>query len=159
MAKKKEPVADGTIARNKKAYHDYFIDETLEAGIELVGCEVRSLRENHCQLTDCFVLIRGGEAWLHNVHIPPYSHGNRANVDPDRKRRLLLHKKQIRYLDSRVSQKGFAIIPLSMYFNREGRVKLEIGICRGKKLYDKRAAMAERDSKREIERTLKERYR
>lgn len=159
MAKKKDEAAGRQIARNKKAFHDYFIEETLEAGIELVGCEVRSLRENHCQLTDCFVLIRGGEAWLHNVHISPFSHGNRANVDSDRKRRLLLHKKQIRYLDAKVAQKGLTIVPLSMYFNEQGRVKVEIGIARGKKDYDKRAAMAERDSKREIERAMKERYR
>lgn len=95
-----------TIAKNKKAFHEYEILETLEAGIELTGTEVRSLRDNHCQLTDCFALIRDGEVWLHNVHIPPYLNGNIANPDPDRKRKLLLHKKQIRQLQEQVKEKG-----------------------------------------------------
>lgn len=148
-----------TIARNKKAYHDYFIDETFEAGVELTGCEVKSLRENHCQLTDCFVLIRKGEAWLHNVHIASYSHGNIANCDPDRKRRLLLHKNEIRYLAGKTLERGFTLVPLAIYFNRDGRVKLAIGLARGKKNYDKRATLAERDSQRDIDRALKARQR
>jgi len=150
---------DNTIARNKKALHDYFIDETFEAGIELDGCEVRSLRESHCQLVDCYVLVRKGEAWLHGVHIPPYSHGNRANSDPDRKRRLLLHKRQIEYLGRKTLERGFALVPLSMYFNDAGRVKVSIGLARGKKDYDRRASLAERDSRRDVERELKARNR
>ena len=138
-----------TIAKNRRALHDYEILETYEAGIELTGTEVRSLRENNCQLTDCFALIRHGEVWLNNVHIPPYSNGSIFNPDPDRKRRLLLHKKQIRYLDAKVAEKGLAIVPL----------KVELALARGKKLYDKRASMKERDAKREIDRAMKERSR
>lgn len=148
-----------TIAKNRKAFHEYEIFETLEAGIELTGTEVRSLRENHCQLTDCFALVRNGEVWLHNVHIPPYTHGNIANVDPDRKRKLLLHKKEIRQLQGQVKEKGMAIVPLKMYFKENSLVKVELAVARGKKLYDKRASMAARDSRREVERALKERNR
>ena len=148
-----------TIAKNKKALHEYDILETYEAGIELTGCEVRSLRDNHCQLTDCFALVRGGEVWLHNVHIPPYANGNIANPDPDRKRKLLLHKRQIRQLQERVREKGLALVPLRMYFKENALVKVELAVARGKKLYDKRASMAERDSRREVERALKERSR
>ena len=120
---------------------------------------MRSLRDNHCQLTDCFALIRGGEVWLNNVHIPPYANGSIFNPDPDRKRRLLLHKKQIRYLEAKVAEKGLAIVPLKMYFNTDGRVKVELALARGKKLFDKRASMRERDMKREIDRAMKERSR
>ncbi|MEY8563089.1 SsrA-binding protein SmpB [Eggerthellaceae bacterium 3-80] len=151
--------AKESIAQNKKAFHEYEVLETFEAGIVLTGTEVRSLRENHCQMTDCFALIRNGEVWLNNVHIAPYSHGNIANPDPDRKRKLLLHKRQIRKLSEQVKEKGYALVPLKMYFNEEGRVKVEIALARGKKLYDKRATMAARDSKREVERALKERSR
>ena len=146
-------------ARNCKAYHDYFIDETIEAGIELTGTEVCSLRENNCQLTDCYVLIRKGEAWLHGVHIAPYSHGNIFNVNPDRPRRLLMHKREIQKLFAKVRERGVALIPVAMYFDANNRVKVEVGVGRGKKLYDKRASMAERDSKRAVERALKERSR
>lgn len=148
-----------SIARNRKAYHDYFIDETIEAGIELTGTEVCSLRENNCQLTDCYVLIRKGEAWLHGVHIAPYSHGNIFNVNPDRPRRLLMHKREIQKLFAKVRERGVALIPVAMYFDANNRVKVEVGVGRGKKLYDKRASMAERDSKRAVERALKERSR
>ena len=148
-----------TIAKNKKAFHEYDILETYEAGIELTGTEVRSLRDNHCQLTDCFALIRDGEVWLHNVHIPPYANGNLANPDPDRKRKLLLHKRQIRLLREQVKERGMALVPLKMYFKENSLVKVELGVARGKKLHDKRATMAERDSRREIERALKERSR
>jgi len=139
-----------TIAKNKKAFHEYEILETLEVGIELTGTEVRSLRDNHCQLTDCFALIRDGEVWLHNVHINP---------DPDRKRKLLLHKKQIRQLQEQVKEKGMALVPVKMYFKDNSLVKVELAVARGKKLYDKRATMAARDSRREGERALKERSR
>ena len=148
-----------TIAKNRKAFHEYEIMETFEAGIELTGTEVRSLRENNCQLTDCFALVRGGEVWLHNVHIPPYSNGNIANVDPDRKRKLLLHKSQIRALERKTVEKGMALVPVKMYFKDNSLVKVELAIARGKKLYDKRASMAERDNRREVERALKERSR
>ena len=147
------------IAKNRRAFHDYEILDTLEAGIVLTGTEVCSLRENNCQLTDCFALIRNNEVWLNNLHIAPYSHGNIANPDPDRKRKLLLHRKQIRELIQKTQEKGLALVPLKMYFDQNSRVKLELAVGRGKKLYDKRAAMAERDSKREIERAMKQRYR
>ncbi len=148
-----------TIAKNRRALHDYEIVETYEAGIALKGCEVRSLRDNNCQLTDCFAIIRNGEVWMHGVHIPPFKNGNLANVDPDRKRKLLLHRKQIRDLDRKVSEKGMALVPLKMYFKENSLVKVELALARGKKLHDKRQSMAERDSKREIERALKERSR
>lgn len=147
------------IAKNRKAFHEYDIVETFEAGIVLSGTEVCSLRENNCQLTDTFALIRHGEVWLHALHIPPYSHGNLANPDPDRKRKLLLHRNQIRYLQEKTKEKGMALVPLNVYFAPNGLVKMELALARGKKLYDKRATMAERDSKREIERALKARLR
>lgn len=156
MNKKKD---EKSIAKNRRAFHEYEIIETWEAGIELTGCEVRSLRENNCQLTDCFVLIREGEMWLNNVHIPPYSNGTYNNPDPDRRRKLLMHKRQIRYLHAKVAEKGLAIVPLKMYFNDNGLVKVEVALARGKKLHDKRASMKERDTKREIDRALKERLR
>ena len=148
-----------TIAKNRRAFHDYEVVETFEAGVELSGTEVRSLRENNCQLTDCFALVRNGEVWMHNVHITPFSHGNINNPDPDRKRKLLLHRKQIDYLDGKLRAKGMALVPLEMYFDERNRVKLVIGLARGKKLYDKRVDMAKRDVDREIARTLKERNR
>lgn len=148
-----------TIAKNRSARHEYFVEETFEAGIELTGTEVKSLRERACQITDAFCLIRGREAWLHGVHIHPYSNGGVWNVDPDRKRRLLLHRRQIDYLDGKLRQKGLALVPLEIYFDEHNRVKLAIGLARGKKLYDKRDDMARRDSDREIARALKERSR
>lgn len=147
------------IAKNRKAFHEYEIMERYEAGIELTGTEVRSLRENNCQLTECFALVRGGEVWLHNVHIPPYANGNIANPDPDRRRKLLLHKKEIRELEEKTQEKGMALVPTKMYFNENSLVKIELAVARGKKLYDKRATMAERDSRRDVERALKQRSR
>ena len=147
------------IARNRRAFHDFEILETFEAGLELVGTEVRSLRDNNCQLTDAFALVRNGEVWLCNLHIPPFSHGNLNNVDPDRKRKLLLHKKQIRYLASKTQEKGLALVPLKMYFKDNGLVKVELALARGKKLYDKRESMKKRDTARDIERALKDRSR
>lgn len=143
------------IAKNRKAFHDYFVEDRIEAGIELTGTEVCSLRENSAQLRDCFIVIRRGEAWLNGVHISPYSHGSIFNVDPERRRRLLLHKKEILKLQQQADRKGYSLIPLSMYFNPKGRVKVEVGVCRGKKEYDKRASIKERDTKREIDRALK----
>ena len=148
-----------TIAKNRSASHEYFIEETFEAGVVLTGTEVRSLRERASQITDAFCLIRGREAWLHGVHIHPYRNGGVWNVDPDRKRKLLLHRRQITYLDSKLHERGLALIPLELYFDENGRVKLEIGLARGKKLFDKRADMAKRDVNREIQRALKERSR
>lgn len=147
------------IAKNKRAFHEYEVLDRFEAGIELKGTEVRSLRDNNCQLTDAFIMIRNGEAWLHNLHIAPFANGNINNVDPDRKRKLLLHKKEIRQLHEAVKEKGMAVVPLKMYFAKNALVKVEIAVARGKKLYDKRASMAARDSRREIERALKERSR
>lgn len=147
------------IARNRRAFHDYEILETYEAGVELTGTEVRSLRDNNCHLTDCFALARGGQVWLNNVHIPPYKNGNLNNVDPDRRRRLLLHKREIRILEEKTREKGMALVPVKLYFKHNALVKLELAVCRGKKLYDKRAAMAARDAQREIERALKARSR
>lgn len=148
-----------TIAKNRRAFREYEILERFEAGIELSGTEVRSLRENNCQLTDCFVLIRGGEAWLHNVHIAPYRNGNIANVDPDRKRKLLLHKKEIRLIEQKVRERGMAVVPTQMYFKENSLVKVEIAVARGKKIHDKRQSIAERDQQRDIQRALKERVR
>ena len=148
-----------TIAKNRRAFHEYEILERFEAGIELSGTEVRSLRENNSQLTDCFVLIRGGEAWLHNVHIAPYRNGNIANVDPDRKRKLLLHKKEIRLIEQKVRERGMAVVPTQMYFKENSLVKVEIAVARGKKIHDKRQSIAERDQQRDIQRALKERVR
>lgn len=155
MAKREEK----SIAKNRKAFHEYEVLKSFEAGIELTGTEVCSLRENNCQLTDCFALIRKGEVWLHNLHIAPYSHGNIANVNPDRSRKLLLHKSEIRNLHQQLKEKGLALIPLKMYFSTNNLVKVELALCKGKKLYDKRATLAAKDAKREVERTLKNRAR
>jgi SsrA-binding protein len=147
------------IARNKQARHAYFIDETFEAGLVLSGTEVKSLRDRNCNISDSFCLIRGGEAWLMGCHIRPYSHGGVWNVDPARRRKLLLHRRQIDYLDAKLRTKGVALVPLELYFDEHNRVKLQIGLGRGKKLYDKRQDLAARDTNREIERALKERSR
>ena len=147
------------IARNRNARREYFVDETFEAGIVLAGTEVRSLRERACQFNDTYALIRKGECWIVGLHIAPYSNGTIWNREPDRRRKLLLHRRQIDYLDGKLRAKGTALVPLEIYFNEDGRVKVLLGLCRGKKLYDKRADMAERDAKREIDRALKERNR
>ena len=144
------------IAKNRRAFYEYEVVETYEAGVELTGTEVRSLRENNCQLTDCFALIREGEMWLHGVHIAPYSMGTYNNVDPDRKRKLLLHRRQIRVLEAQVKEKGMALVPLKMYFNEKSLVKVELALARGKKVYDKRESEAKRDVQREIDRAMKE---
>ena len=146
------------IALNRKARHEYSIEETFETGIVLSGTEVRSLREGGGQLTDTYVLIRKGEAWIHGLHIRAYSHGNRFNQEPDRVRKLLLHKKQIRYLDQKVAQAGYTLIPLSLYFSPEGLVKVELAVAKGKKIHDKRDSIAKRDSDRDVSRALKSRY-
>jgi len=151
------PHVEKTITNNKKAFHEYFVDERFEAGIALTGTEVKSLRENGASLRECFATVRNGEMWLHGVHISPYSHGNRSNVDSDRARKLLLHKKEIRYLFGKLKEKGYTLIPLRLYFNEQNMVKLELGLARGKKLHDKRDSIAERDHQRDLERALRER--
>ena len=148
-----------TISRNRTARHDYEIGETWEAGIELTGTEVKSIRERPCQITDSFCIVRGGELFLVGVHIHPYSHGGVWNVDPDRRRRLLMHRRQIDLIDQRLRTKGSSLVPLELYFDERNRVKLRVGLGKGKKLYDKRADMARRDANREIQRALKERSR
>ena len=146
-----------TITTNKKAFHDYFVDERFEAGIALTGTEVKSLRENGASLRDTFATVKNSEVWLHGVHIAPYSHGNRSNVEPGRSRKLLLHRKEIRYLIGKTKEKGYTLIPLKMYFAPNNLAKVEIGLARGKKLYDKRADIAAKDQKRDVERALRER--
>ena len=147
-----------TIAVNKKARHDYFVLETLEAGIELVGTEVKSIRAGGVNLKDAWCDIKGGELILKGMHISPYAMGNIFNKDPLRSRRLLCHKREILRLLGIVKQQGLTLIPLSLYF-KDSRVKVEIGVCRGKKLYDKRASAAEADARREMSRAFKEKSR
>ena len=142
------------VAVNRRAYHDYFVDEKYEAGVVLTGTEVKSLRAGRCNLRDGFVRIDGNEAWLENVHISPYAQGNLMNHDPLRPRKLLLHRRQIATLIGKVRQKGYTLVPLRMYFTRN-HAKVEVGLCRGKRQYDKREAIAERDAKREIERAMR----
>ncbi len=146
----------GTIAQNKKAYHDYFVDEEIEAGIELVGTEVKSVRLGRVNLKDSYVSCKTGEAILIGVHISPYEQGSIFNHEPLRERRLLLHRKEINKLIGLTSQQGYTLIPLKLYFKGQ-RVKLALGLCRGKKNFDKRAAIAERDAKRNMDRAIKER--
>jgi len=143
------------IATNRKAFHDYHIVDTYEAGIALTGTEIKSVRAARVNLTDGFVQIKRGEAWLVNVHIAPYDFGNRENHEPRRERRLLLHKQEIRKLQSKVSERGWTIVPLRMYLKR-GLAKVEIALVRGKRLYDRRDAVAQRDMDRELRRAIKE---
>ena len=142
------------IASNRKAFHDYFIEEKYEAGIELFGTEVKSLRQGTVNLKDSWCDISNGEIWIKQMHISPYEKGNIFNRDPIRPRKLLMHKKEIMKLYGTLKQEGLTLVPLSLYF-KNSRVKVEVGLCRGKKLYDKRADMAKKDAKRTIERTLK----
>ena len=144
-----------TIKKKKKAYHDYFVDESYEAGIELCGTEVKSLRAGKVNLKDSWCSIVEGEIFVNGMHISPYEHGNIFNRDPVRVRRLLMHKKEIMKLYGTVKQTGFSLIPLSLYF-KGSRVKVQVGLCRGKKLYDKRADMAAKSAKRDIDRAMKE---
>ena len=145
-----------TIAGNKKAFHDYFVEESMEAGIELTGTEVKSLRQGGVNLKDAWCSIEDGEVWIKGMHISPYEKGNLFNRDPLRVRRLLLHKREIQRLYGLMKQQGYTLIPLSVYF-KGSLVKVQLGLCRGKKLYDKREDAARRDMKREAERALKER--
>lgn len=147
-----------SIAKNKKAGHDYFIDDSYEAGIELFGTEVKSIRAGQVNLKDSWCDIKNGEIFVNGMHISPYEKGNIFNRDPDRIRRLLMHRREINKLYGLVQQQGIALIPLEMYFSGS-RVKVKIGLCRGKKLYDKREDMAKKAAQRDIERSLKERNR
>ncbi len=153
-----ERIPTKQIASNRKAYHDYFVEDKYEAGIELCGTEVKSIRMGHVNLKDAFCIVKDGQMMVHGMHISPYEKGNIFNRDPLRARRLLMHKKEILRLYGKVKQDGYALVPLSIYF-KGPRIKLEIGLCKGKKLYDKRAAAATRDAKREMERHMKDRSR
>ncbi len=146
------------IANNKKAYHDYFIEEKYEAGIALAGTEVKSLRMGKCSIKEAFIHAQNGELFIEHMHISPYEKGNIYNKDPLRPRKLLLHKREIMKLLGQVSQKGYTIMPLQVYF-KDSRVKVEIGLAKGKKLYDKRRDIAEKDQRREAERDMKVRLR
>ena len=139
------------VANNKKAYHDYFIEEKYECGISLAGTEVKSIRQGKVSVKEAYVEIEGGEAWIEGMNISPYDHGNLFNRDPVRKRKLLLHKTEIRKLAQAVQQDGYTIVPLSVYFKR-GKVKIEIGLAKGKHSYDKRQDIRKRDITREMER-------
>jgi SsrA-binding protein len=143
--------SDRVVAQNRRAHHDYFILETIEAGLVLSGTEVKSLRLGKASLAEAYATVEGAEAWIRQMHIPPYEQGNRWNLDPIRRRKLLLHKAEIETLRTAVEQKGQTIVPLKLYF-AGGRAKLLIGVAKGKKTFDKRHALAERDAKREMDR-------
>ena len=145
-------------AQNRKAFHDYFVEDRCEAGIELFGTEVKSIRAGTLNLTDSFCVAKDGEIYAYSLHISPYEQGNIFNRDPDRPKRLLLHKREIRKLHALQKQDGYALIPLSVYF-KNSRVKVELGLCKGKKTYDKRDAVAKRDAKREMDRAMREKNR
>jgi SsrA-binding protein len=143
------------VSKNKKAFHDYYIDQTFEAGIVLSGPEVKSLRAAKVNLKDGYAQVKDGEVYLYNVHISPYSFTTYANQEPLRVRKLLLHKREIRKLIGKLHEKGIALIPLKIYFIDNGKAKVELGLARGKKLYDKRASLKEKESNRELERTMR----
>src|ERR1700680_3359066 len=142
------------ITVNRQAYHDYEVERTIEAGISLVGTEIKSIREGKVNLRGSYALARNGELWLENAHIAVYEHGNRYNHDPMRNRKLLLHRREIEQLQAKVATKGLTLVPLKLYL-KGGKVKIELGLSRGKKLYDKREAIAERDVKRDLERIIR----
>lgn len=157
MAEKKDNGLQ-TVARNKKAYHDYFVLESFEAGIELFGTEVKSVRQGKVNLKDAWCSIEKGEIYVNGMHISPYEFGNIFNRDPMRKRRLLMHKREINRLYGQLKTQGLTLIPLSAYFNR-GRLKIQVGLCKGKKTYDKRESIARKDAEREAARELRDRSR
>lgn len=157
MAEAKKNTATRMIAQNKKAWHDYFVDEKIEAGVELFGTEVKSLRQGAVNLKDSYCSFKNGEIFALGVHISPYEKGNVFNREPRRPKKLLLHKREILRYAGKSAEKGYSVIPLSLYFSGS-RVKMEIGLCRGKKLYDKREDMARADAKRDMERAFKSRY-
>ncbi len=147
-----------TVAQNKKAYHDYFVLEEYEAGIELFGTEVKSIRQGRVNLKDAWCSIDNGEIFVNGMHISPYEQGNIFNRDPLRKKKLLMHKKEIHKLYGTIKQQGLTLIPLSVYFNK-GKAKIKVGLCKGKKIYDKRDAAAKKEANRSIDREIKERMR
>ena len=142
------------VANNKKAYHDYFVDEKYEAGLVLHGTEVKSLRMGKCSIKESFIRIENGEVWVYGMHISPYEMGNIFNKDPLRPKKLLMHKAEINKLLGKIKEKGFTLVPLQVYF-KEGRAKIEVGLCRGKKLYDKCQDIAKKDQRREAEKDFK----
>lgn len=148
---------DKDITRNRKAFHEYFIEERYEAGIVLFGTEVKSLRAGRANLQDAYARVVKGECWLFNAHVSPFEQGNRFNHEPVRERKLLLHKREIAALTAATQQKGLTLIPLRMYWSERGHAKVELGLGRGKKSYDKREALKERETKREIERSVRSR--
>jgi len=147
--------ANRTLATNRKAYHDYTVEETYEVGLALWGTEIKSLRAGQCNLKDGYAVIRHGEIWMLNVHISPWMGGNRENHDPLRERKLLLHRREINKLASRVAERGWTLVPLRIYL-KNNRAKVELGLVRGKKLYDKRDAIAKRDADRDLQRAVKD---
>src|SRR6266581_1874269 len=142
------------ITVNRQAYHDYFVERTIEAGISLVGTEIKSIRDGKVNLRGSYAIARNGELWLENTHIAIYEHGNRYNHEPLRNRKLLLHRREIEQLQAKVATKGLTLIPLKLYL-KGGKAKIELGLCRGKKLYDKHKTITERDVKREMERVIR----
>ncbi|MGN1445212.1 MAG: SsrA-binding protein SmpB [Eubacteriales bacterium] len=144
-----------TVAQNKKAFHDYFVEDKYEAGIALSGTEIKSIRAGGVNLKDSYCQIKNGEIWAVGIHISPYEHGTIFNREPLRDRKLLMHKKEILKLEGQTAQKGLTLVPLSLYFSGQ-RIKVEVGLCRGKKMYDKRDSIAKAESDREIERRLKD---
>lgn len=142
------------VANNKKAYHDYFIDETYETGVALHGTEVKSIRMGKCSIKESFVRIENGEVFVYGMHVSPYEKGNLFNKDPLRVKKLLMHRCEINKLEGKIKEKGYTLVPLQVYF-KEGRVKVQIGLARGKKLYDKRESIARKDARRETEREFK----
>nr|WP_300661445.1 SsrA-binding protein SmpB [uncultured Acetatifactor sp.] len=152
MAQQKEP--QKLIANNKKAYHEYFIEETYEAGVSLHGTEVKSMRMGKCSIKESFIRIENGEIFVYGMHVSPYEKGNIFNKDPLRVKKLLMHKCEINKLAGKVAEKGYTLVPLQVYF-KNGRVKTQIGLARGKKLYDKRESIAKKDQRRETEREFK----
>jgi SsrA-binding protein len=156
VAKKEKAIK--IVCQNKQARRNFFIDDTYEAGMVLVGTEVKALREGRANLTDSYAAVKDDEVYLHDMHISPYSHGNRYNHEPRRKRKLLLHRREIRRIYGKTRERGFTLIPLKVYF-KNGKAKVEIGIGKGKKLYDKREDLKRRDDKRDMERALREKHR
>ncbi|HKC95756.1 MAG TPA: SsrA-binding protein SmpB [Nitrospira sp.] len=155
MTKDKDST-EKVVATNRKAFHDYFIEEKYEAGIVLQGTEVKSLREGRVNLQDSYASVRDGEMFLHNCHVSPYSHGNIMNHDPTRARKLLLHKTEINKLLGKTQQRGLTLIPLRIYFSKRGHAKVELGLAKGKKLYDRRESIKAREAGREVQRAIKE---
>ena len=155
MAPKKE--TQKLIANNKKAYHDYFIDETYEAGVALHGTEVKSMRMGKCSIKESFIRIENGEVYVYGMHVSPYEKGNIFNKDPLRVKKLLMHKYEINKLAGKIAEKGYTLVPVQVYF-KDGKAKVEVGLARGKKLYDKRQDIAKKDQRREAEREFKQRF-